>query len=113
MSEEYIKPEKTPVTGTQSIGQLGSLLAAIGICLLSLSFLGSFAVATIWSFAFLLGLPVWMTYPLYVLAAVGTIWATIWVTGRAWHVEKLLEGHKDIDPPVFEVLHYFRKAKGN
>jgi hypothetical protein len=33
----------------------------------------------------------------------------VWTAGRAWHVERLLAQHKDIDTPVFSMMHYFKK----
>lgn len=108
MADEIIPPEKTPASTSQSIGAMGALMSAIGICLLTLSFLGSFLFATIWAFSYLIGMPAWMTYPFYALAALATAWATLWATGRAWHVEKRIESGQDIDTPVFGMLHYFR-----
>ena len=109
MTEEIIPPEKVLAPESQSIGILGSMMSAIGICLLTLSFVGSFLFATVWAFSYLLGLPVWLTYPLYAVVALVTLWATIWATGRAWHVEKLIESGRDIDPPRSDALYYYRK----
>jgi hypothetical protein len=36
-------------------------------------------------------------------------WVTVWTAGRAWHVERLLASNKDIDVPVFNLSHYFKK----
>jgi hypothetical protein len=49
---------------------------------------------------------------MYVLMALGlipVIWSTIWVAGRAWHVEQLLETGRDVDRPVFKAFYYFKK----
>lgn len=46
---------------------------------------------------------------LMILSLVPAVIATIWTAGRAWHVERRLAQHQDIDVPVFQMRHYFKK----
>jgi hypothetical protein len=43
-------------------------------------------------------------------AFIPVLWGTVWTAGRAWHVERLLASGKDVDVPVFNLMHYFRKG---
>ena len=65
--------------------------------------------AIIWAFSQLLGLPDTAMYVLMALGLIPVIWSTIWVAGRAWHVEQLLETGRDVDRPVFRAFYYFKK----
>ena len=85
------------------------LMSAAGVALMTLTMLGSSAAAVIWSGGKLLGFPDWLLLPFYAAAAVAVLWATVWATGRAWHVERLLESGKDIDVPVFKPFYYWTK----
>jgi hypothetical protein len=38
------------------------------------------------------------------------LWATGWTAGRAWHVERRLAQHLDVDVPVFKLGHYFKRG---
>jgi hypothetical protein len=109
MEQEIIKPETQPKAGTQAFSPLGCMIAASGATLMILCFTGAAMVATVWALSKLMGLPDIFMYGLMALGAVPVLWATAWTAGRAWHVEQLLAGHKDIDVPVFELGHYFRK----
>ena len=71
--------------------------------------LGAAFAAIIWAFSQLLGLPDMAMYVLMALGLIPVIWSTIWVAGRAWHVEQLLETGRDVDRPVFKALYYFKK----
>ncbi len=110
MEQEFIKPEPSPRTSTQGFSPLGCFIAASGVTLLVLCKLGAAMVATVWAFSKLLGLPDVMMYGVMALGTLPVLWATVWTAGRAWHVEQLLAGHRDIDPPVFSLGHYFRKG---
>jgi hypothetical protein len=48
-------------------------------------------------------------YALMLLGAIPVLWATVWTAGRAWHVERRLAQHLDIDTPVFRIGHYFKR----
>ena len=110
MEQEFIKPEPNPRTSTQGFSPLGCFIAASGVTLLVLCKLGAAMVATVWAFSKLFGLPDVMMYGVMALGTLPVLWATVWTAGRAWHVEQLLAGHRDIDAPVFSLGHYFRKA---
>ena len=110
MEQEIIKPEAAPKAGTQAFSRTGSLMAAFGATLLMLCFTGSSMVATVWAFSKLLGLPDMMMYGVMALGVIPVLWVTIWTAGRAWHVEKLLAAHKDIDVPVFSLTYYFKNG---
>ena len=110
MDQEIIKPENQPKSGSQAFSPLGGLVAATGATLLLLCLTGAAMVATVWAFSKLFGLPDLLMYALMAIGAVPVLWVTVWTAGRAWHVEQLLAGHRDIDPPVFKLGHYFRKA---
>ena len=110
MEQEIIKPETEPKTGSQAFSPLGCLIAASGVTLLMLCMTGAAMVTTVWAVSKLFGFPDVVMYALMVIGAVPVLWWTIWTSGRAWHVEQLLARHGDIDPPVFKLSHYFRKA---
>jgi hypothetical protein len=109
MDQDIIKPESSPRSASQAFSPLGCFIAAAGVTLLAFCLLGSAALTTVWAFAKLWGLPDAMTLVFIVLSMVPVLWATIWTAGRAWHVERRLAGHMDIDVPVFSLLHYFKR----
>jgi hypothetical protein len=109
MEQELIKPDVPPKGSSQAISPLGCFIAASGITLLTLCLLGTAALTTIWAFSKLLGLPQLLSEGLMVLGLVPAVIATIWTAGRAWHVERRLAQHQDIDVPNFTLLHYFKK----
>lgn len=109
MDQEIIIPETPPKGSAQGFSPFGSLLAASGATLMMLCFMGSAMVATVWAFAKLIGVPDFVMYAVMALGVIPVVWATVWTAGRAWHVERLLASGKDIDVPVFNLSHYFRK----
>jgi hypothetical protein len=109
MEQEIIKPDVPPQGGSQAFSPTGSMIAAFGATLLILCFTGSAMVATVWAFSKLIGLPDMVMLGLMALGAIPVVWVTIWTAGRAWHVERLLAGNQDIDVPVFNLTHYFKK----
>ena len=110
MDQEIIKPETEPRTGSQAFSPLGCFLAASGVTLLAFSKLGAAMAATVWAASKLLGLPDFMMYGLMALGAVPVVWATLWTAGRAWHVERRMAQHLDIDAPVFNLSYYFKRG---
>lgn len=110
MEQEILKPEAAPKTSSQAFSPVGSLMAAVGATLLMACFTGSAMVATVWAFSQLLGLPDMVMYGVMALGVLPVLWVTVWTAGRAWHVERLLAQHKDIDVPVFKLGYYFKKA---
>ncbi len=110
MEQEFLKPDATPKTSTQAFSPLGCFLAAAGVTLLTACLVGAAAAASVWAFSKLIGLPDTVLNVLLVLSVLPVLWATIWTAGRAWHVERRLAQHLDIDQPVFRLSHYFRKT---
>ena len=109
MEQEIIKPEVPPQGGSQAFSPTGSMIAAFGATLLILCFTGSAMVATVWAFSKLIGLPDMIMLGVMALGVIPVVWVTVWTAGRAWHVERLLAARQDIDVPVFNLTHYFKK----
>ncbi len=109
MEQDIIKPDNPPKPGSQAFSPTGSLIAAFGATLMVFCMAASAMVATVWAFAKLIGVPDVVMYGVMALGAIPVLWATAWTAGRAWHVERLLAGQKDIDVPVFTLGHYLRK----
>jgi len=110
MEQELIKPDVAHKGSSQAFSPLGCFIAAAGVTLLALCLWGAAALTTIWAFSKLFGFPEMLTYGLMALGLIPAIIATIWTGGRAWHVERRLAQHQDIDVPVFKLLHYFRNT---
>jgi hypothetical protein len=110
MEQELIKPDNEPKGTSQALSPFGLFLAATGVTLLAFCLLGAAALTTIWAFSKLVGLPDMATYGLMVLGIIPAVIATVWTGGRAWHVERRLAQHQDIDVPVFKLWHYFKKT---
>jgi hypothetical protein len=110
MEQEIIKPAQNPKSGTQAFSAFGCFIAAAGVTLLTFCLVGAAAAASVWAFSKLMGLPDVATYVLAALVAIPVLWGTIWTAGRAWHVERRLASHLDIDTPVFRIGYYLRKS---
>lgn len=110
MEQDILKPETTPRAGTQAFSPLGCFLAAAGVTMLAFCKLGAAMVATVWAVSKLAGFPDWLMYGLLVAGALPVLWATIWTAGRAWHIERRLAQHLDVDTPVFKLGHYIRNG---
>ncbi len=110
MEQELIKPDTAPKSSPQAFSPFGLFIAATGVTLLAFCLLGAASLTTIWAFSKLFGFPDVVTYVLMVMGIVPPIIATIWTGGRAWHVERRLAQHQDIDVPVFKLWHYFKKT---
>ena len=111
MEQDVLTPEKKPAASSQALSPFACFLAAFGVTMGTLFLLGAASAATVWAFIKLLGLPDPVLYVALAIGAVPVVWATIWVAGRAWHVEQRLSAGLDIDTPNFSMMHYFRKAK--
>jgi len=109
MEQELIKPDRTPKTGEQAFGTFGIFIAAAGAGLLTLCLVGAAAVASVWAFSKMLGLPDFIIEALLVLVVIPILMATIWTGSRAWHVEQRLARGQDVDTPVFKTLFYLRQ----
>jgi hypothetical protein len=110
MEQEIMKPDVAPKTSSQAFSPLGCFMAAAGVTMLTFCLVGAAAAASVWAFSRLLGLPETAILVLLALAAIPVLWATFWIAGRAWHVERRLAQHMDIDQPIFKLTHYFRKS---
>jgi len=110
MEQEIVKPEHPPKASSQAFSPLGCFLAASGVTLLAFCKLGAAMVATVWAVSQLFGFPDLMMYALMALGAIPVLWATVWTAGRAWHVERRLAQHLDVDVPVFKLGHYFKRG---
>jgi uncharacterized paraquat-inducible protein A len=108
MEPEVIKPQSNPRPGSQAFSPLGCFLSAAGATLLTLTLLGAAAAASVWAIIKLLGLPDSVLMVGLALAAIPVLAATLWVMGRAWHVERRLAEGLDIDTPVFKLRHYLQ-----
>ena len=108
MEQELIKPDRTPKTGQQAFSQFGCFLAAAGATLLTFCLVGVSAVASVWAFSKLLGLPDSFIIVLLGFVAIPVGLITVWTAGRAWHVEQRLAQGLDIDSPVFKTTYYWR-----
>jgi hypothetical protein len=109
MDQDILKPEKTPATGSQAFSPLGCFIAAFGAALLTFCLLTAASAASIWAFAHLLGLSDSIARIFMLIGVIPPALASIWVAGRAWHVERRLAQHHDIDNPVFKLAHYLRR----
>ena len=109
MEQEIIKPESQPRNTSQAFGTTGSFVAAAGATLMILSMTGAAMLATVWAFSKLFGFPDFIMYGIMALGVIPVLWGTIWTAGRAMHVEQLLASGRDVDVPVFNLMHYFRK----
>lgn len=109
MEQEIIPPQPSPAPRSHSMGIFHSFLSAAGVVLLTVTKLGATFSAIIWALSQLLGLPDVVMYIFTALGVIPVIWATIWVAGRAWYVEQLLETGRDVDRPVFQAFHYWKK----
>ncbi|MCB1432009.1 MAG: hypothetical protein KDK75_06065 [Alphaproteobacteria bacterium] len=110
MEQEILSPESQPKSASQGFSSLAGLVAAFGATLLLFCLTGAAMVATVWAVSKLFGFPDLLLYGLLVISAIPVLWLTAWTAGRAWHVEKLLAAHRDIDSPEFKLGHYFRNG---
>jgi hypothetical protein len=110
MDQEIIRPQAAPGGRSHSIGIIGCLMSAVGVTLMTLTMLGSALAATIWAFCQLFGVPDSIMWVIMAIGAIPVLMASVWTAGRAWHVERRLEQGHDIDPPVFSLTYYLRRA---
>jgi hypothetical protein len=109
MSQEIIKPDRSPKPGQQAFSPFGCFLAAAGATLLTFCLVGVACVASVWAFSKMIGLPDVVIEVLLAASAIPVLLATFWTAGRAWHVEQRLAQGLDIDIPVFQMVHYWRR----
>lgn len=110
MDQDIIKPDRPPKPSSQAFSPVGCFLAAFGVTLLAFCMLGAAMVATVWAGSQLFGFPDFMMFGVMAMGAIPVLWATVWTAGRAWHVERRLAQHLDVDVPVFKLRHYFKRG---
>ncbi len=113
MEQEIRRPDYVPRKHDRTSSTLNCLMAAAGLTLMMLCMLGAAAAISAWAVAKLFGLPDSLLLAMVILFEVPVLWVVIWTAGRAWHLELRLASGKDMDQPVFKLLHYFgRSAAG-
>ena len=112
MDQEIIRPQAAPPGSSHSIGIVGCLMSAIGVTLMTLTLLGSALAATIWALCQLFGIPDTIMWGLMALGVVPIVMSAVWTAGRAWYIERRLEEGHDVDPPVFSLTYYLKRAPG-
>jgi len=110
MDQEIIRPQAAPSGGSHSIGIIGCLMSALGVTLMTITMLGSALAASIWAFSQLFGLPDPLMNDIMALGGIRVGIAALWTAGRAWHIERRLEEGHDVDPPVFSLTYYLKRA---
>ncbi len=112
MDQEIITPPAAAPRGeSHAFSPFGCFLAAAGATLMTFTLTGAAAAAAVWALAKLLDLPDIMLYTAMAVAFVPVLWATVWTAGRAWHVEQLLSQDRDVDTPVFKLVHYLKAGR--
>jgi hypothetical protein len=111
MEQELITPEHSPKPSSQVASPFACFLAAAGATLATFCLLSSAAAATVWAFSKLIGLPDTAVYIGIAIAMLPVLWATVWIAGRAWHVEQRLSRGQDVDTPVFQLQHYLKSGR--
>ncbi len=109
MSNEIIKPASKPKSTNQAFSPFGCFLSAAGVTLMTATLLGAAAAASVWAIAQLVGLPESVMDVGFAVVAVPVLFATMWMMGRAWHIERRLAQGLDVDTPVFKSFHYLRR----
>jgi hypothetical protein len=110
MDQDISKPEREPKRTAQGFSPFGCFLSAAGVTLMTLSLLGAAMAASVWALVKLIGLPDSFLYGGLLIGAAPVIAASLWMMGRAWHVERRLAEGLDVDSPVFRLMHYVKKT---
>jgi energy-converting hydrogenase Eha subunit E len=110
MEQEIRRPDYVPRQHDRAASSLNCALAAIGVTLMTLCLVGSAAVTTVWAVAKLFGASDQVVMVLAVVSLIPVLALSVWIAGRAWHLERRLAAGQDVDSPIFSVLHYFKKA---
>jgi hypothetical protein len=108
MEQEIRRPDYVPRMHDRTSSALNCLMAAAGLTLMMLCMLGVAAAISAWAVAKLFGFPDMLLLAFIVLFEIPVVWVVIWTAGRAWHLERRLASGKDMDQPVFKMLHYFK-----
>jgi hypothetical protein len=110
MEQEIRRPDYVPRTHDRTSSAFNCFLAAAGLTLMMLCLLGGAAAISAWAVAKLIGLPDSLLLVLVVVFELPVLWIVIWTAGRAWHMERRLAAGKDMDQPVFKMLHYLTRG---
>lgn len=110
MEQEIRRPEYVPREHDRAASSLNCALAAIGVTLMTLCLVGAAALTSVWAVTELIGASQTVVYGLAVIAMIPVLWLSIWIAGRAWHLERRLARGQDVDAPIYSMLHYFRKS---
>ncbi len=111
MEQDILTPPTAPKPKTQGFSPLGCALASGGAGLLTFCLLGAAAAAGAWAFSRLIGLSDMLFYGFAALAMIPVLWASLWVAGRAWAVERMLARGAGVEPPVFKLGHYLKSRR--
>ncbi len=113
MEQELRRPEYAPRKHDRASSTFSCFIAAAGLTLMMLCMFGAAAAISAWAIAKLLELNDTLLLILVALSELPVIWLVIWTAGRAWHMERRLASGKDMDTPVFKMLHYFKAGSGS
>jgi hypothetical protein len=110
MEQDIRRPDYVPRQHDRAASSLNCALAAVGVTLMTLCLVGSAALTTVWAIAKLLAVSDTTMMVFAGLALIPVVALSIWIAGRAWHLERRLARGQDVDAPVYGVFHYFRKG---
>lgn len=110
MEQELRRPEYVPRKHDRAVSSMNCAMAAIGLTLMTLCLVGSAALTAVWAIGILIGANQTVFLILSALVAIPVLGLSIWTAGRAWYLERKLSQGADVDKPVFDVFHYFRRA---
>jgi len=86
--------------------------STFGIACMALVSLETMAAALCWSLQGLFGLPSWLPLTVFILLSLPSLWITVWVALRNWHVEKRLERGLEIDEPIWSIAALAKRGSG-
>jgi fatty acid desaturase len=110
MEQEIRRPDYVPRQHDRAVSTFSCALAAIGVTLMTLCLVGAAAITSVWAVTKLLGASDTVLLVLAAIVAIPVLWLSIWIAGRAWHLERRLARGQDVDTPVYSMVHYFRKG---
>jgi fatty acid desaturase len=109
MEQELRRPDYTPRKHDRAASAFNCAMAAIGLTFMTLSLVGAAAMTAVWAINVLVGGNQTSLFVLAAIVAIPVLWLSIWTAGRAWHLERRLSEGRDVDSPVFGLLHYFNR----
>lgn len=102
-------PDPRPAADVPGSGRTIRILSTIGIGAFAVAEIEAGALSFVWSLTALLDLPQAAMWGGMALASLAGLWLVLWLVGRNWHVEGLLEQGLDIDEPVWTLGAYWRR----